>query len=134
MDKPHSIESERATEVALKTIQRFHEVTHHDTVCEAPLEIAKRKYNLFLSTAGGVETTSGGTSKHDNTKLESVDGSASEGSTGSGGGIGSRSGDGGNGGGRSLFIFSETNLLRKAAKTLIDWGYPFTMTASLAHF
>ncbi|KAL5968874.1 hypothetical protein TSMEX_003428 [Taenia solium] len=126
MDKTHSTESDRAKEVALKTIQRFHKIGYHSAVCEAPLEIAKQ------------ETTGGGTFNHDNVKLESVDGGSggvSECSTGSsGGGIAGGSGDSANGGGRSLFIFSETNLLRKAAKTLIDWGYPFTVTASLTHF
>lgn len=28
-------------------------------------------------------------------------------------------------GSRSLFVFSKNNMLRKAAKAIIDWGYPF---------
>jgi hypothetical protein len=28
-------------------------------------------------------------------------------------------------GGRSLFIFSEENFVRKYAKIIIEWGYPF---------
>ncbi len=39
--------------------------------------------------------------------------------------IGLLGADGEQGNNRSLFIFSENNLLRKAAKTIIDWGYPF---------
>ncbi|VDM33837.1 unnamed protein product [Hydatigera taeniaeformis] len=84
---------------------------------------------------GDLQTTNDGSSGHDNAKLESVGGggcAANNGSTSSGGGgLGSGSGASGDVGGRSLFIFSETNLLRKAAKTLIDWGYPFTPSASL---
>lgn len=30
---------------------------------------------------------------------------------------------------RSLFIFSEDNLIRKFAKTIIEWGYPFFFKA-----
>ncbi|KAF7261531.1 hypothetical protein EG68_02506 [Paragonimus skrjabini miyazakii] len=26
---------------------------------------------------------------------------------------------------RSLFVFSENNLIRKAARSIIEWGYPF---------
>jgi len=28
---------------------------------------------------------------------------------------------------RSLFVFSEENFIRKYAKLIIEWGYPFTM-------
>ncbi|EUB57745.1 Voltage-dependent L-type calcium channel subunit alpha-1D [Echinococcus granulosus] len=127
------MESERVTEVALKTIQRFHQIGHHSTVCEAPPETAKRKFAFFSATARENGASSDGTFHRNNVKSDSVDGGGvGDGSTGSGdGGVGIGSGDSGNGGGRSLFIFSESNLLRKAAKTLIDWGYPFTMTAML---
>lgn len=30
-------------------------------------------------------------------------------------------------GNRSLFLFSENNLLRRAAKAIIDWGYPLIL-------
>ncbi|VDP71444.1 unnamed protein product [Echinostoma caproni] len=26
---------------------------------------------------------------------------------------------------RALFVFSENNLIRKAARSIIEWGYPF---------
>ncbi|TGZ59091.1 hypothetical protein CRM22_009263 [Opisthorchis felineus] len=26
---------------------------------------------------------------------------------------------------RALFVFSENNLIRKAARNIIEWGYPF---------
>jgi hypothetical protein len=29
---------------------------------------------------------------------------------------------------RSLFIFSEENFIRKYAKIIIEWGYPFSQT------
>ncbi|CDI97594.1 conserved hypothetical protein [Echinococcus multilocularis] len=140
MGKADNMESERATEVALKTIQRFHQIGHHSTVCEAPPETAKRKFAFFSATAGENGASSDGTLDRNNVKSDSVDNGGvgdgvGDGSTGSGGGgVGIGSGDSGNGSGRSLFIFSERNLLRKAAKTLIDWGYPFTMTASLTYF
>ena len=94
MDIHHSMETDHATEVALKTIQRFHQIEQQVGAIEED-ETSKRKFTFLTAESDindrrrvievGKETTSG----------------------------------------RSLFIFSESNLLRKAAKTLIDWGYPF---------
>ncbi|KAM7535463.1 hypothetical protein Aperf_G00000089211 [Anoplocephala perfoliata] len=90
--------------MALGTIRNLHQKENHG---EAPTEPGLRKFTFFNAAVAEIEAEHAGHMELDTPmarKAEStVDGSS---------------------GGRSLFIFSESNLLRKAAKTLIDWGYP----------
>uniref|UniRef100_A0A5K3ETW1 FRIGIDA-like protein n=1 Tax=Mesocestoides corti TaxID=53468 RepID=A0A5K3ETW1_MESCO len=92
METMHPPDDNRAAEVALKTIQRFHEIAHHSAE-RSPLKVP--------TVSTGVDG----------------EGASFEGSVLTDG-VGGRNG-------RSLFLFSENNMLRKAAKALIDWGYPF---------
>ncbi|KAM7535462.1 hypothetical protein Aperf_G00000089211 [Anoplocephala perfoliata] len=104
MNKRRSGEVDRAASMALGTIRNLHQKENHG---EAPTEPGLRKFTFFNAAVAEIEAEHAGHMELDTPmarKAEStVDGSS---------------------GGRSLFIFSESNLLRKAAKTLIDWGYP----------
>lgn len=104
MEKRRSDEVDRATSISLGAIQRLHQMENHG---EAPTEPGLRKFTFFNAAVAEMEAEHAGHMEV-TMKLEKKAGSSGEGS-----------------GGRSLFIFSESNLLRKAAKTLIDWGYPF---------
>lgn len=95
----HPVETDHATEVALKTIQRFHQIEHQHGLT---LDTAKRNFAFLSAELDGERRTNLDFGVEYEAEKECKRG-------------------------RSLFIFSENNLLRKAAKTLIDWGYPFPM-------
>ncbi|VUZ48135.1 unnamed protein product [Hymenolepis diminuta] len=97
--------SDRATNVAFQTIQRLHQMSNHS---EANAESGVKKFTFFNAAVAEMEAE-----RPERTESTLVF-------------RGKVENDGANvGSGRSLFIFSENNLLRKAAKALIDWGYPF---------
>ncbi len=105
---------DKAAVVALKTIQRFHTfgtggpsstpyatVTGLDSSPSKSSSAEPGKFHLpsMLVSHGD----------HGNTSSRNSEATGDEAGKGS----------------RSLFLFSENNMLRKAAKAIIDWGYPF---------